>query len=273
MLMYCSSYMPHRVCVAYNLMYVAGTSPVSRIPSSYFVPYPDAPGGYLVPYPPSYTPTTPLAPVPYGIEGWNPIFGVGPVIPAPSPTSTPSPAGVYYGNRGSNGSPRPYAYSPRPLFGHNSPGPASGAVSPTGSAQSPLSTVPGIIAQAPGTALAPFDFIPTAPAPAPGVVTPAAAPGPAALCACSPADTTARNVKIEVLSTAYNSSSTDTIKFNAYLTFSHPVQSLNSSQIRVFTRQTAEDGTKSTVPGVVTLLSPVCFSCLSSWSLVLASVV
>ena len=117
-------------------------------------------------------------------------------------------------------------------------------------------------APAPGRLLAPSDFFPIAPGPAPGVVgalvgAPVEASGPSALCACNPADTTPRSVKIEVLSTAYNSSSTDTIKYNAYLTFSHPVQSLNSSQIRVFTRQTGEDGSKTTVPGVVTTLAPV----------------
>lgn len=113
-------------------------------------------------------------------------------------------------------------------------------------------------APASGMALAPGQFFDGAPGPAPMVIgVPAPAPSQAALCACNPADTSARNVKIEVLSTAYNSSATDTIKFNAYLTFSHPVRSLNSSQIRVFTRQTSEDGTKTTVPGVVSLLSPV----------------
>lgn len=124
----------------------------------------------------------------------------------------------------------------------------------------PYSAPTGVPTGAPasGMALAPGQFLNGAPGPAPMIIgVPAPAPSQAALCACNPADTSARSVKIEVLSTAYNSSSTDTIKFNAYLTFSHPVRSLNSSQVRVFTRQTSEDGTKTTVPGVVSLLSPV----------------
>ena len=93
---------------------------------------------------------------------------------------------------------------------------------------------------------------------APIAPTPGPAPGPAAQCACDPTDNTPRSVKLEVLSTAYNSSASDTIKFNAYLTFSHPTLSLNSSQVRVFTRQPSDDlsGTV-TNPGVVSVLQPV----------------
>ena len=129
-------------------------------------------------------------------------------------------------------------------------------------ASSLFGTAPG---PAPGStmALTPAGLLPSAQGPA-AAFAPAASPAASsALCACNPKDTTPRSVKIEVLSTAYNSTATDTIKFNAYLTFTHPTQSLNSSQVRVFTRQPTDSSGTVTTPGTVTLLQPVSpFACL-----------
>ena len=41
-----------------------------------------------------------------------------------------------------------------------------------------------------------------------------------------------------MLSTAYNSTTSEAILFNSYFTFSHPTASLSPSQVRVFSTQT-----------------------------------
>ena len=45
-------------------------------------------------------------------------------------------------------------------------------------------------------------------------------------------------VKIQVLSTAYNSTTSEAILFDSYYTFSHPTAGLSPSQVRVFSTQT-----------------------------------
>jgi len=248
---------------------------------TYFVPYPEGVGGYMVPYPAGYGSSTPsrnlggvsspsMAP---SSPAWNPIFGNGPTVVSPNDNKDLL---VYYGlpvtcKPGSAScTPGPYAYyapggtqeltpgNEAQLLGQ-SPAPAS----------SLFGTAPG---PAPGStmALTPAGLLPSAQGPA-AAFAPAASPAASsALCACNPKDTTPRSVKIEVLSTAYNSTATDTIKFNAYLTFTHPTQSLNSSQVRVFTRQPTDGSGTVTTPGVVTLLQPVSLfsSCCCSHHLV-----
>ena len=44
-------------------------------------------------------------------------------------------------------------------------------------------------------------------------------------------------VKIQVLSTAYNSTTSEAIVFDSYFTFSHPTAGLSPSQVRVFSTQ------------------------------------
>lgn len=242
---------------------------------TYFVPYPEGVGGYMVPYPAGYGSSNPSRNL-GGVSSpsmaasspaWNPIFGNGPTVVSPNDKKDLL---VYYGlpitcKPGSAScTPGPYAYyapggtqeltpgNEAQLLGQ-SPAPAS----------SLFGTAPG---PAPGSAMAltPGAFMPTAQGPAAAAASPAASPAAStALCACNPKDTTPRSVKIEVLSTAYNSTATDTIKFNAYLTFTHPTQSLNSSQVRVFTRQPTDSSGTVTTPGTVTLLQPVSpFACL-----------
>ncbi|KAL0029656.1 hypothetical protein WJX79_011109 [Trebouxia sp. C0005] len=217
---------------------------------SYFVPYAGHAGGYQVPFPSLTSPSSP------------PVYGL-------------TPSGLAYA-AGSSGQ----------LFG--APGSTPSAMSPGFGPAPSFSLVPGVPGSAPGPYGSPVAspyagktyFVPypegvggyMVPYPAGygsstpsrnlgAAVTPAAAPASSALCACNPKDTTPRSVKIEVLSTAYNSTATDTINFNAYLTFTHPTKSLNSSQVRVFTRQPTDSSGTVTTPGVVTLLQPISQNC------------
>ncbi|KAL0033712.1 hypothetical protein WJX77_002073 [Trebouxia sp. C0004] len=235
---------------------------------TYFVPYPEGVGGYMVPYPAGYGSSTPSRNL-GGVSGpsmapsspaWNLVFGNGPTTISPNDNKDLL---VYYGlpitcKPGSASCiPGPYAYYAPGGTQKLTPGNEAQLLN-----QSPASSLfgsaPGPAPEpAPGSvkALTPAAFLPIAQGPA------AAAPAASALCACSPKDTTPRSVKIEVLSTAYNSTTSDTIKFNAYLTFTHPTKSLNSSQVRVFTRQPTDGSGTVTTPGVITLLQPISQNC------------
>jgi len=248
---------------------------------TYFVPYPEGVGGYMVLYPAGYGSSTPSRNL-GGVSGptmapsspaWNPVFGNGPTVVSPNDNKDLL---VYYGlpitcKAGSTScTPGPYAYYAPGGTQKLTPGNEAQLL---GQSPAPASSLFGAApGPAPGSAMAltPAAFLPTAQGPAAAAVTPAAAPAASALCACNPKDTTPRSVKIEVLSTAYNSTASDTIKFNAYLTFTHPTKSLNSSQIRVFTRQPSDASGTVTTPGVVTLLQPVslCISYCCSHHLV-----
>ncbi|KAA6423156.1 MAG: hypothetical protein FRX49_07143 [Trebouxia sp. A1-2] len=239
---------------------------------TYFVPYPEGVGGYMVPYPAGYGSSTPSRNL-GGVSGpsmapsspaWNPIFGNGPTVVSPNDNKDLL---VYYGlpitcKPGSAScTPGPYAYYAPGGTQKLTPGNEAQLLGQSpASASSLFGSAPG---PAPGSAMAltPAAFLPTVQGPAAAAVTPAAAPASSALCACNPKDTTPRSVKIEVLSTAYNSTATDTINFNAYLTFTHPTKSLNSSQVRVFTRQPTDSSGTVTTPGVVTLLQPISQNC------------
>ncbi|KAL3137619.1 hypothetical protein ABBQ38_004896 [Trebouxia sp. C0009 RCD-2024] len=257
------------------------TSPVTLgAPTSPATPYtPGYPASPVTPHTPGY-PTSPVQPRPtgYSFSPATPEAPTSPVNPRPTgypagpPAVFPSPAQlpVYYGlpitcpPGAASCKSGPYVYyAPQ---GDKALTPVQESVL-LGQSPSPRSPA------APQTYFSPLFGSPRsprgafAPAPAPGpMVGPfaalAPAPGPTAQCACDPTDATPRSVKIEVLSTSYNSTASDTIKFNAYLTFSHPTRSLNSSQVRVFTRQPSDNSSGTvTTPGVVTVLQPISQNC------------
>ena len=230
--------------------------------SSYYVPYSQGVGGYMVPCPRR----TSSSPAPY--PGRLPISPTPPgALGYPSPVVSPTPARlpVYYGlpvtcpPGAASCRPGPYAYYAVRGTDPLTPSDEAALLGQSPSARSPSPHMYLSPASDGRMAPSPRAVFPPAPAPSlsmgPAI---APAPGPTAQCACDPTDVTPRSVKLEVLSTAYNSTTSDTIKFNAYLTFSHPTRSLNSSQVRVFTRQPSDDmsGTVTT-PGVVSLLQPV----------------
>ena len=65
-------------------------------------------------------------------------------------------------------------------------------------------------------------------------------------------------VKIQVLSTAYNSTSSEAIVFNSYFTFSHPTAGLSPSQVRVFSTQSDPNtGTPMNTEGSITSVQQV----------------
>ena len=230
--------------------------------SSYYVPYSQGVGGYMVPCPrrtssslAPYPGRLPISPTPPGALGYPSL------VVSPTPARLP----VYYGlpvtcpPGAASCRPGPYAYYAVRGTDPLTPSDEAALLGQSPSARSPSPQMylsPASDGRMPPSPRAVF---PPAPAPGPSMGPAIApAPGPTAQCACDPTDVTPRSVKLEVLSTAYNSTTSDTIKFNAYLTFSHPTRSLNSSQVRVFTRQPSDDmsGTVTT-PGVVSLLQPV----------------
>ncbi|KAL3150819.1 hypothetical protein ABBQ32_000578 [Trebouxia sp. C0010 RCD-2024] len=257
------------------------TSPTTlAAPTSPATPHtPGYPTRPVTPQTPGY-PTSPVQPRPtgYSFSPATPEAPTSPVNPRPTgyptgpPAVSPSPAQlpVYYGlpitcpPGAASCRSGPYVYyapqGDKPL----TPVQESALLGQSPSPRSPA---------APQTYFSPLFGSPRsprgafAPAPAPGpmvgpIAAPALAPGPTAQCACDPTDVTPRSVKIEVLSTSYNSTASDAIKFNAYLTFSHPTRSLNSSQVRVFTRQPSDNSSGTvTTSGVVTVLQPISQNC------------
>eukprot|EP00891_Asterochloris_glomerata_P007135 jgi/Astpho2/7135/Aster-08314 len=253
--------------------------PAPPVPAAYGVAAPAPYYGATAPAP-YYNAKAPVpyhgatAPAAYGAVAAPYAGGLARPIAAYAQAPEPGFAGLYtpaYPIVGSYGA----AQGPVPVYGVPAPSVVMPAAVPaTAPELSQLATVAKAYASAPGPSTyfrsglvqpyVPGSVGAPAPIPAPPSPPPAPpSPPPVPACSCAAVDKSIpATVKIQVLSTAYNSTTSEAILFDSYFTFSHPTAGLSPSQVRVFSTQTDPNtGAPMNTEGSITSVQQVSPNC------------